>query len=87
MKDKHNIIITHPLNGSDAIVVLDVACFGSRGLGVVGVGGRRQRYLIKGLQLLSVRAVTSPPALGTPKESLGLKHDHTSLQTHLRVVY
>ena len=26
-KDKHNIIITHPLNGSDAIVVLDVGLF------------------------------------------------------------
>ena len=69
--------------------MLDVDFVFGCGLGVAWVGWETERkkknrqagYLIKGEKLLSVRAVTSPPALGTPKECLGLKHDHTSLQT------
>ena len=43
MKDKHNIIITHPLNGSDAIVVLDVDFVFGCGLGVAWVGWETER--------------------------------------------
>jgi len=42
-RDKHNIIITHPLNGSDAIVVLDVDFVFGCGLGVAWVGWEAER--------------------------------------------